>query len=53
MGTSNNSRITLHMNGTLVINDAEVLDSGKYLCTAKNKAGSVTNTTTLNVTGKL
>ena len=53
MGATNSSRLTLHANGSLVINNASVVDSGDYLCTAKNLAGSVSSTTTLVVNGKM
>ena len=52
VGTSNNSRLTLHANGSLVINSTRVLDTGSYFCIAKNKAGTTTAVTALNVTGK-
>lgn len=53
VGTSNSSRVTLHANGSLVINDVAVMDSGDYLCTAKNLAGNVSSTTSVVVNGKL
>ena len=51
VGTSNDSRLISYPNGSLVITDTKVLDSGNYSCVAKNKAGSTSFTTTLNVTG--
>ena len=53
VGATSSSRLTLHTNGSLVINNASVMDSGDYLCIAKNLAGSVNSTTTLVVIGKL
>ena len=51
VGSSNDSRLTSYSNGSLVITDTEVLDTGTYSCIAENKAGSTNFTTTLNVTG--
>ena len=53
VGTTDSSRLTLYGNGSLVINNASIIDSGDYLCTAKNLAGSVSLTTTLVVNGKV
>ena len=53
VGAISSSRLTLHTNGSLVINNASVVDSGDYLCIAKNMAGSVNSTTTLVIIGKL
>ena len=53
VGTTDSSRLTLYANGSLVINNASIMDSGDYLCTAKNLAGSVNSTTTLVVNGKV
>ena len=51
VGTSNDSRLISYSNGSLVITDTKVLDTGNYSCIAENKAGSVNSTITLNVTG--
>ena len=51
VGSSNDSRLTSYSNGSLVITDTKVLDTGNYSCIAENKAGSTNFTTTLNVTG--
>ena len=53
VGTSNSSRLTLQVNGSLVITNASVMDSGDYLCIAKNLAGNATSVTSLVVNGKL
>ena len=51
VGTSNDSRLISYSNGSLVITNTKVLDTGNYSCIAKNEAGSTSFTTTLNVTG--
>ena len=39
-------------NGTLTIQDFSVVDTGTYVCTAKNKLGSVTAVMALNIQRK-
>ena len=53
VGNTNNSRMASHANGSLVIYNTEISDTGRYTCIATNRAGSINFTTMLNVTGEL
>lgn len=57
-GTSKKQAVTLddrikQVSGTLIIREAKVDDSGKYLCVVNNSVGGESVETVLTVTGKL
>lgn len=57
-GTSKKQAVTLddrikQVSGTLIIREAKVEDSGKYLCVVNNSVGGESVETVLTVTGKL
>ena len=45
-------RVTLDVNGSLVINGALLQDSGDYTCTGSSRGGQTSATSTLNVGGR-
>ena len=45
-------RARVLQDGTLVIRNAQILDSGDYMCTASSSVGSAKSTSTVNVVGK-
>lgn len=49
----NNSRLTSLANGSLVIDNTEIMDSGNYSCVAHNRAGNASCTMILVVNGML
>lgn len=56
-GTSKKQAVTLddrikQVSGTLIIREAKVEDSGKYLCVVNNSVGGESVETVLTVTGK-
>lgn len=57
-GTTRKQPVTLdervkQVSGTLIIKEARVEDSGKYLCVVNNSVGGESVETVLTVTGKL
>lgn len=57
-GTTKKQAVTLddrikQVSGTLIIREAKVDDSGKYLCVVNNSVGGESVETVLTVTGKL
>lgn len=57
-GTNKKQAVTLddrikQVSGTLIIREAKVEDSGKYLCVVNNSVGGESVETVLTVTGKL
>lgn len=57
-GSNKKQAVTLddrikQVSGTLIIRDAKVEDSGKYLCVVNNSVGGESVETVLTVTGKL
>jgi len=57
-GSSKKQAVTLddrikQVSGTLIIREAKVEDSGKYLCVVNNSVGGESVETVLTVTGKL
>ena len=51
-GISLGERVGMDSNGTLIIRDSLVEDSGEYTCTAKSRAGQTSSSSPLNVAGK-
>lgn len=57
-GSNKKQAVTLddrvkQVSGTLIIRDAKVDDSGKYLCVVNNSVGGESVETVLTVTGKI